>query len=96
MDVPCSTVTGMEWIRSNHEGRDGQGELCGWTPPCTTQRTQQSLSRSKLHPIQSDHSGRVSLACGARLVRDDSGTDVGFDESRSWLCLRRVERTVSQ
>ena len=29
-------------------------------------------------------------------VRDDSGTDVGFDESWSWRCLLRVERTVSQ
>ena len=27
---------------------------------------------------------------------DDSGTDVGFDESWSWWCLLRVERTVSQ
>ena len=43
-----------------------------------------------------EHSGRVSLTCGSRQVRDDSGTDVGFDESWSWRCLLRVERTVSQ
>ena len=43
-----------------------------------------------------EHSDRVSLACEARLVRDDSGTDVGFDEPWSWRCLLRVERTVSQ
>ena len=28
-------------------------------------------------------------------MRDDSGTDVGFDESWSWRCLLSVERTVS-
>ena len=29
-------------------------------------------------------------------MRDDSGIDVGFDESWSWRCLLRGERTVSQ
>ena len=66
------------------------------TPPCTTQRTQQSRTRSKFHRKQVNILFVFSLACGARLVRSDSGTDVGFDESWSWRCLLRVGRTVSQ
>ena len=45
----------------------------------------------KVSSSTNEHLGSVSLACEARLVRSDSGTDVGFDESRPWWCLLRVE-----
>ena len=50
----------------------------------------------KVSSDTNEHHGSVALACEARLGRDDSGTDVGFDESWSWRCLLRVEGTGSQ
>ena len=66
------------------------------TPPCTTQRTQQSQPRSRFHRVQMN-----ILAVFLWLVKQDwceaiLETDVAFDESRWWWCLLRVERTVSQ
>ena len=57
------------------------------TPTCTTQRTQESQSRSSLHRVQVNILVVFSLACEARLVCCDSGTFVGFDESLSWWRL---------
>ena len=51
---------------------------------CTTQRSQQSQSVSS---STNEHLGSVSLVYEARLVRSDSGTDVGVDESLSWWCF---------
>ena len=38
------------------------------SPPCTTQHSQQSQSRSRFHRVQMNIIGSVSLACKARLV----------------------------
>ena len=46
------------------------------TPPCTMQRTQQSV-KIKISSNTHKHPGCVSLACETRLVPSDSGTDVG-------------------
>ena len=65
------------------------------TPPCTTQRSQQCQSRSRFHRVQMN-----ILVVFLWLVKQDWCEaileEVGFDESRSWWCLLRVERTVSQ
>ena len=44
-----TTRAGTEKLKGARRDR----ELCVWmTPPCTTQRTQQSQSRSKFHRVQ--------------------------------------------
>ena len=65
------------------------------TPPCATQRTQQSQSRSRFPQIQMN-----ILGVFLWLVTQDRCEvileQMWFDESWSWWCLLRVERTVSQ
>ena len=62
------------------------------TPPCTTQCTQQSQSKSKFHRIQMNILVVFLSLEEQDWCETDSGTVVGFDESWSWRCLLRVER----
>ena len=79
-----TTKAGTDKFKQDHLER--RHRVVWMTPPCTTQPTQQSLSISKFH--------RIQMKNLVVFVRDDSGTDVVFDES--WRCFLRVESTVSQ
>ena len=73
-----------------------QPRVVWMTPLCATQRTQQSQSRSRFHRIQ-----RSILVVFLWLVKQDWCEAIleqmwGFDESWSWRCFLRVERTASQ
>ena len=88
----CRTRQSVEWIPSNHEVRNGQVERgSSWKEAAScVDDTSLHLTAHTIISVKikvfcdtNEHSSRVPMACKTRLVRDNSKTNVGFDESWS-------------
>ena len=104
VDVPRSTVTGMDSISPprlalRHLKEDlleKETTSCLDDTSCTIHRTQQSQSSSKFHRTQVNVLIVFLWLVEQEWCETSSGADVGFDESWSWRCVLRFERTVRQ